>query len=140
MKPHRVSQIWREHRESGGLNELIGICSFLDAHTFLTKSGDLGVVLRVRGIDYECLDPQEVDGLARRFEAALRSLGEEFRLYQYLLKRTDPEIPFREYENAPIVNRAVQGRMEFLREKAADLYSIELYFVILYEGWQQADQ
>ena len=87
MKPHRVSEIWREHRESGGLNELIGICSFLDEHTFLTKSGDLGVVLRVRGIDYECLDPQEIDGLARRFESSLRSLGEEFRLYQYLLKR-----------------------------------------------------
>lgn len=28
MKPRRVSDIWREHRESGGLNELISICSF----------------------------------------------------------------------------------------------------------------
>ena len=30
MKPRKVSDIWQEHRESGGLNELISICSFLD--------------------------------------------------------------------------------------------------------------
>ena len=62
MKPRKVSDIWQEHRESGGLNELISICSFLDEHTFLTKSGDLGMVLRAQGIDYECLDPNEIDG------------------------------------------------------------------------------
>lgn len=137
MKPRRVSDIWQEHRESGGLNELISICSFLDEHTFLTKSGDLGMVLRAQGIDYECLDPNEIDGFARRFEAALRSLSEEFRLYQYLLKRTDPKIPFQEYENSPVVNRAILGRMAFLRARAEDLYSLDLYLVVLYEGWQQ---
>ncbi len=137
MKPRRLSDIWREHRESGGLNELISIYSFLDEHTFLTKSGDLGTVLQVQGIDYECLAPSEIDGFARRFEAALRSLSEEFRLYQYLLKRTDPKIPFQEYGGSPVVNRAIQGRMEFLRARAEGLYSLDLYFVVLYEGWQK---
>ena len=137
MMPRRVSHIWRDHEASGALNALVNICSFIDEHTFLTKSGDLGVVLRIEGIDYECLDFRDIDGFARRFEAVLRSLTDDFRLYQYLLKRTNPVISGRDYGDNPVVNRAIQSRMEFLRGKADSLYSVELYFVILYEGWRQ---
>jgi type IV secretory pathway VirB4 component len=132
MMPRRVSHIWRDHEASGALNALVNICSFIDEHTFLTKSGDLGIVLRIEGIDYECLDFRDIDGFTRRFEAVLRSLTDEFRLYQYLLKRTNPVISGRDYGDNPVVNRAIQSRMEFLRGKADSLYSVELYFVILY--------
>ena len=137
MMPRTVSQIWKEHKAAGALNALVNVCSFVDEHTFLTKSGDLGVVLRVRGIDYECLDFAEIDSFARRFESALRGLTDKFRLYQYLLKRTDPTIPHRVYEDSPVVNRAIEGRMEFLHGRAGSLYSLDLYFVVLYEGWRQ---
>ena len=137
MMPRRVSQIWKEHQRSGALNALVNVCSFLDEHTFLTKGGDLGVVLHVRGIDYECLDSGEIASFTGRFEAALRNLTDEFRLYQYLLKRTNPTVPYREYDNLPVVNRAIQGRMEFMRGRAETLYSLELYYVMLYEGWHR---
>jgi type IV secretory pathway VirB4 component len=94
MMPRKVSEIRREHQVAGALNALLNVFSFIDDHTFLTKSGDLGVVLRVQGIDYECLDHSQIDAFARRFEAALRSLTDEFRLYQYLLKRNKPTIPY----------------------------------------------
>jgi type IV secretion/conjugal transfer VirB4 family ATPase len=137
MMPRKISEIRKEHESAGAVNALINVCSFIDEHTFLTKSGDLGVVFKVQGIDYECLDHPEIDAFARRFEAALRSLTDEFRLYQYLIKRNKPAIPHREYQNLPIVDRAIQDRMGFLKEKAGSLYSLELYFTLIYEGWRQ---
>jgi len=137
MMPRKVSEIRKEHQIAGALNALLNVFSFIDEHTFLTKSGDLGVVLRVQGIDCECLDRSQVDAFARRFEAALRSLSDEFRLYQYLLKRNRPTIPHREYPDLPVVDRAIQGRMGFLQRKADSLYSVELYFVLMYEGWER---
>jgi type IV secretion/conjugal transfer VirB4 family ATPase len=130
---HRVRNIWKEFEHSGALNTLIPVFGFLDDHTFLTKSGDVGVAFHVRGVDYECLDPAQVDYAARRFEAAQRSLSENFRLYQYLLKRNCPDIPYRSY-GIPVVDRAIHGRMEFLAQRAEQLYSLDLYFVLVYEG------
>src|SRR5215472_10639736 len=145
MMPVKASAISQEYRAAGALNTLIQVCSFLDEHTFLTKSGDLGVIFRIHGIDYEGCDPAELDAFARRFERALRGLSEEFRLYQYLLKRAQPYIPFRRYGDDQVVDRAIQGRIEFLRAKADSLYSVELYFVLLCqagppdrpESWRQ---
>src|SRR6266436_2147486 len=134
MMPRKASHIRREHQAAGALNALLNVFSFIDEHTFLTKSGDLGVAMRVQGIDYECLDPSQIDAFARRFESALRSLTDEFRLYQYLLKRNQPTIPYREYQDLPVVDRAIQDRMAFLHHKADSLYSLELYFILIYEG------
>ena len=137
MMPRKVSEIRKDHQMAGALNALINVCSFIDEHTFLTKSGDLGAVFKVQGIDYECLDHSEINAFARRFEAALRSLTEEFRLYQYLLKRSKPAIPHREYRDLPVVDCAIKDRIGFLDGKADSLYSLELYFVLTYEGWRQ---
>jgi type IV secretion system protein TrbE len=137
MMPRKVSEIRKDHQTAGALNALINVCSFIDEHTFLTKSGDVGQVFKVQGIDYECLDHPEIDAFARRFEAALRTLTEDFRLYQYLLKRNSPAIPHREYRDLPVVDRAIQDRIGFLQGKADSLYSLELYFVLIYEGWGQ---
>jgi type IV secretion/conjugal transfer VirB4 family ATPase len=138
MMPAKVNAISEEYRAAGALHTLIQVCSFLNEHTFLTKSGDLGVVFRIEGIDYEGRDKAELDAFARRFERALRGLSEDFRLYQYLLKRADPHIPFRRYGDGEVVDRAIQGRIQFLRTKADSLYSLELYFVLLYQGVQPA--
>ena len=138
MMPIKASAISQDYRAAGALNTLIQVCSFLDEHTFLTKSGDLGVIFRIHGIDYEGCDTAELDAFARRFERTLRGLSEEFRLYQYLLKRAHPSIPFRRYGDDEVVDRAIQGRIEFLRAKADSLYSLELYFVLLYQAGQPA--
>ena len=50
--------------------------------TFVTKAGDVGVVYRLQGQDYEGLDHAQRRHVVHRFEAALRLLGERSRVYQ----------------------------------------------------------
>jgi type IV secretory pathway VirB4 component len=52
----KLSRIVKEWKESGSLQAHINLCALWDEETFLTKSGDLAMVLRVKGIDYESLD------------------------------------------------------------------------------------
>ena len=43
--------------------------------------------------------------------------------------------PGRRFEN-PVVQEAIEGRVEYLESKADRLYSFEIYFTVLYEGWR----
>ena len=133
----RAGQIAKEYREAGAIGSLIGLFGFVDEHTFLAKNGDLGVVFRVPGIDAECRDHAERDQIARRFEGAVRALDERFRVYQYLLKRDHASIPHQHYDNA-VVERAIANRISFLNAKSADLYTLDIFFVLMYEGWHSA--
>jgi len=83
MRINRVRQDWRD---AGPVNRLIGH-GFIDRRTFLTKSGELGIVFALTGVDGDCLDHPERDQVARRFQAVLRGLDERFRLQQYFLKQ-----------------------------------------------------
>jgi len=129
----RLSRIIKDYEESGALNARVGITAAIDEHTFLTKGSELVMILRVQGVDYECLDASELDQVARRFESALRTLDEQFRLYQYVVKRDHTFIPSRLHEN-PVVQEAVAGRIAYLQEKPENLYSLEIYFAVVYAG------
>jgi len=130
----RLSRIHSEYRDAGALHQLVNLFGFVDSGTFLTKSGDLGVVIEVRGVDYECLDPDQLDRVARRFEATLKIFDDRFRVYQYLLKREDPALPAEEHPQNSVLQRAVSTRLAHLKARAARLYSIDTYFVVLYQA------
>jgi type IV secretion/conjugal transfer VirB4 family ATPase len=132
----KLSRILQDHRDSGAMNALVPLHAAVDDQTFLTKRGDLITILEIRGADYECLDAPQLDVIARRFESALRAIDEGFRLQQYVLKRGQPPIPARRYDH-PVVQQAVTTRREYLTKKAEQLYSLETYFAIVYEGWAQ---
>ena len=89
----RLSRIFKNYNETGSLASR-SISTASSARTrFLTKSGEVGVILEVRGVDYECLDDASIDGFTKRLESALKLFDENYRLYQYLFKRnneTDP--------------------------------------------------
>src|SRR5579871_1086512 len=110
------------YTETGALNEQINLYGFIDAHAFLTKSGDVGVILQVHGVDYECLDGNALDMLTKRLESALKLFDENFRIYQYLFKRNNEPMPFKRYAN-PIVNTAIENRIRHFAEKSERLYS-----------------
>jgi type IV secretion system protein TrbE len=129
----RLSKIVRSYKETGALNEHVAILGFLDEEVFLTKGGDVGVVLRVEGVDYECLDHKQTDSLTKRLESALRLLGPQYRVYQILFKSSGATIPHGEYDN-PIVRQAIDDRTAYFERKARELYSLQIYYVILYEG------
>src|SRR5438094_7509183 len=82
-----VQRILRDYREAGSVNSLLAVWGFVDDHAFLTKAGHVGLVYRLAGCDFECLDHTQRSGIVHRFEAALRLLDETCRVYQYLCKR-----------------------------------------------------
>src|SRR5438445_11791866 len=119
----RISQVIKPSKESGALNAHLNLYGFWKDDVFLTKSGDIGIVLRVRGVDYESLDQAAQDYSVKRLEAALKTFGIGFHIYQYLFKTNRPDIRFQEYED-PVVQAAVDQRKEFFRQKLDRLFDI----------------
>src|SRR5215470_4397837 len=112
----RLDKVLKPWRESATLNAHINLYGFWNDTTFLTKSGDVGVALRVSGVDYESLDHSEEEYVVKRLEAALKGLGPRVHVYQYLFKSNRPEIPFASYED-PVVEAAVDQRRKFFETK-----------------------
>jgi len=135
----RLSRIFRNYTEARSLNGQINLFGFLGPQVFLTKTGEVGVILELRGVDYECLDGSSVDGFTKRFESALKLFDENYRIYQYLFKRNNETIPYRLYGN-PVVDAAINNRIAYLKRKADRLFSLALYFVILHQGFQAKQQ
>jgi type IV secretion/conjugal transfer VirB4 family ATPase len=129
----RLERIFKNYEDTGALNAQVNLYGFIDDHIFLTKSGDVGVILEVRGVDYECLDGAALDGLTKRLESALKLFGDDYRLYQYLFKRNHPAIPYRLYGNA-VVDAAIQNRIAHLESKSEKLFALSIYYIVLFEG------
>jgi hypothetical protein len=118
----RLSQVFKNYEETGSLSGQINLYGFVGPSVFLTKSGEVGVILEVRGVDYECLDGAAIDGLTKRLESALKLFDENYRVYQYLFKQNNERIPFKLYGD-PIVDTAVKNRIAYLTSKADTLFS-----------------
>jgi type IV secretory pathway VirB4 component len=135
----RLERIFRNYAETGSLNEQVNLYGFIDSHVFMTKSGDLGVILEVRGVDYECLDASAIDAFTKRLEAALKLFDDHYRIYQYLFKRNHSAIPHKLYGNT-VVDAAIQARIAYFAQKAEHLYTISLYYVVLFEAHRPASR
>jgi type IV secretion/conjugal transfer VirB4 family ATPase len=129
----RLDRVIKPWKESAALNDYINLYGFWNETTFLTKSGDVGMVLHVQGVDYESLDSAEQQYAVKRLESALKAFGPGFHIYQYLFKSNRPEIPFASYEDA-VVKAAVEQRRQFFESKRESLYRIEIFYVVLVEG------
>jgi type IV secretion system protein VirB4 len=130
-----LAKLFKDYNDSGTLNEYINLYGFVADQVFLTKSGDLGAVIHGDGVDYECLDQNTLENVTRRFEAATRGFGEQYRIYQYLFKRNQEQIPFQLYRDE-LVNQAIRNRADHLASRAEELYEIQIYYVVLYEGFR----
>jgi type IV secretion system protein VirB4 len=130
-----LRRILRDYADAGSLDTLLPLWGFVDDATFLTKAGALGLVFRVEGVDYECLDHPERQAIAHRFEQALRQLDESFRLYQYVIKWPTAPLPVSTHPHS-VIQEALQRRAAYFASKADALFELDLYFVVLYEGWQ----
>ena len=132
----KLRRIFKDYDETGSFNELINLQGFIDSSVFQTKTGELGVILEVRGVDYECLDGNAIDGLTKRFESALKVFDENFRLYNYLFKRNNQAIPHKLY-GKPVVDTAIKNRLaydiikKFLTNSSAAEIDVEVKKVAL---------
>src|SRR5437899_1444863 len=130
-----LKHIFKNYEETGSFNEKINLHSFIDAHLFVTKTGDVGAVLEVPGVDYECLDGAVVNSLTKRLESAFKLFDENYRVYQYLFKRNNQTIPFKLYGNA-VVDTAIKNRLAYFASKTDTLFSLSIYYVVLFEGFR----
>jgi type IV secretion/conjugal transfer VirB4 family ATPase len=135
----KLQRIFKNYEETGSLSEQINLYGFIGPEVFLTKSGETGIVLEVKGVDFECLDRAAIDGLTKRLESALRLFDENCRVYQYLFKRKNQTIPFELYAN-PVVDAAVQNRIAYLERKAGSLFSLSVYYVVLYQRSEASER
>jgi type IV secretion system protein VirB4 len=119
----KLAQITKEYNEAAALCSQINLFGFIDDEIFLTKSGDLGIVFSLEGIDYECLDGNTIENFTRRISAAFRIFDEKCRVYQYLFKRNGENIPYKAHQN-PIVNAAIQSRMAHLQSEDISAWTI----------------
>ena len=131
----RLSRVFKNYEETGSLGGQINLYGFIGPSVFLTKSGEVGVILEVRGVDYECLDGAVIDGLTKRLESALKLFDESYRVYQYLFKQNNERIPYKLYGD-PIVDTAVKNRIAYLASKAETLFSLSVYYVVLFKGFE----
>jgi len=129
----RLDKIIKPWKDAAALCDHINLYGFWNETAFLTKSGDLGMVLRVTGVDYESLDHAQQEYAVKRLEAALKLFGPGFHVYQYLFKANHPQIPFAGYDD-PIVQTGQDRRRQFFQEKADRLFEIEIYYCILVRG------
>lgn len=128
-----VKDISKDWREAGPLMAGINLYGFWDEHAFLTKTGDLGSVLKIGGVDYESLDHDGWDYVTKRLEAAFRSLDDKMRLYQIFFRHNGAAVPHAGYSDR-LIRAAVEKRAEHLKARASQLYSIEMYWVVMVEG------
>src|SRR3989442_1620974 len=129
----RLDKVIKPWKESAALSDHINLYGFWSETAFLTKSGDLGMVLSISGVDYESLDHSEQEYAVKRLEAALKAFGQGFHVYQYLFKSNRPEIPFAKYDE-PIVEAAIDQRRKFFEAKRDNLYQVEIFYCVLLEG------
>lgn len=125
-----LTALSKAHEESRPLHTLVNVFGFLDSETFLTKSGDVGMVLRYQGKDAECMEPEALAALCSRIASAMRMFDDRFVVTQYWLKSPLPPLQPREYESSPLTV-AVGHRAQFLNDRGAALYSYETYLVVI---------
>jgi type IV secretion/conjugal transfer VirB4 family ATPase len=128
-----IRSIRRDFRSAGSLHSMLAPWGFADDGVLVTKGGQVGVFYRLAPIDYECLDHAQRGDVVHRYEAALRLLDERFQICQYLFKRridplTAPQC------SSPVVHEAIQRRTADLNQRRNDLYTIEIYAVLLLKG------
>ena len=129
----RLDKVIKPWKESAALNDHINLYGFWNETAFLTKSGDVGMVLSIPGVDYESLDRSEQEYAVKRLEAALKAFGPGFHVYQYLFKSNCPDIPFASYDD-PVVEAAIDQRRKFFEAKRDHLYQVEIFYCVLLEG------
>ena len=132
-----IRKLVKNYSETGALAEQCSIFGFISDWCFVTKTGAIGTIIEVEGIDYECLDQRSLDSTTKRLEAAFKLCGPEFRVYQYLFKSHFLPDPPPTYGN-PVVQRAEVERSRYFAHKSEEMFSIHLYYVLLYQSASHA--
>jgi type IV secretion system protein TrbE len=129
----QLSRIVKDYQDAGSVSGLIALWGFVRDAVFLTKAGAVGVAYRLSPPDSECLDTTSRVAMTARVAQVLRHLGDEYRLYIYLLKRpVQPPAPAP--HPSAVLRAAFNERAEFISSASHGFYACEHYLVLLHEG------
>lgn len=128
----KVRRILRDYQDAESVNSLLAPAGFVDDRTFVTQAGSVGVMYRLSGADYECLDHAQRRDIVHRFEAALRRFDEQFRVYQYLRKRRIKPLVAARCAHR-LADEAIQRHVHYVDGRRDALFELELFVVLVYE-------
>lgn len=126
----RLPGLFKDYRESQSFSALVNIAEFIDPTTFCTKSGEVGMVLSIKGPDVECREPAEIAELTKTLASGLRRLDERYLVNTSLVKRSRPAMQAPKSSN-PIYLEAAKNRLAHLTAKGEGLYSYEHYMTVM---------
>ena len=121
-----LKKILKPYTETGALNEQVNLYGFVDPHAFLTKSGDVGVILQVHGVDYECLDGNALDTLTKRLESALSPLRQQLPHLPVPVQAESGSNPAQEVCE-PHRQHSHRNRIRYFAQKSDNLYSLQSF-------------
>lgn len=125
-----IRQLLKDWESAPPFCEYIDIEKFIDDNVFRSKSGQVGCVLSVKGVDYESVTRQHLDSITTRLERTLQLFEPGTRVYQYFLRSSRPVIPHRHYDSA--VSETIIGyRLDDLESKREQLYETCTYLAVL---------
>ena len=122
----RLDKVIKPWKESAALNDHINLYGFWSETAFLTKSGDLGMILSVPGVDYESLDRSQQEYAVKRLEASPKAFGPGFHVYQYLFSNRIGPIYRSQHMMTPLSKRLLTSDGSSL--KRSGTISIRLKF------------
>lgn len=130
-----LKRLFKDYAESGALHTLVPVESAIDDFVLATKNGALLAAVEIHGVDAECLETSKIEHITQRFQRALKTFGENYRIYQYFCKEPADHIPQPSHGN-PIVQQAENNRAAYLGSK--NLSRIRIVWVIVDESWKQS--
>jgi type IV secretion system protein VirB4 len=114
---------------AGSASDLISIQRMVDERIFSTEEGGYGASFRLRGVDPECLNAQDLEAISAQVLQVQRQLPEDFSLYQIVLKHRGFDLqPSSRAGQGNVVGETQRARHSFLTGCA--MTSIELYWTI----------
>ncbi len=120
------------YRKSKPTRSIVPLSHFVSARVFALKNGGYGCLLGLAGVDDEGLTQEHVSSITARIKAALASLPEGGRLYQYVRVRKGFVIPRKDAYANPTAEEFVARRIEYLNENAR-FRRIDLFWCLTLE-------
>lgn len=125
-----LRQLLKDWESTPPFSEYIPVEKFIDGHAFRTKTGQVGVMLSVKGIDYESIVRQQLDSLIARLERTLKIFEPGTRIYQYFFRSNRPEIPHRSYGKA-VTQKIIGYRLDDFSRRREKLFDSHTYLAVL---------
>ena len=117
---------------AGAACSIVPISRFVGPSTFALKGGGYGCLFSLAGVDDEGKTDQELDGLLRSVEGALRGLPEGSCLHQYTRVLAGASLPQQERYPSAIAESFVTDRAEHLA-KHARFRRVDLHWCLTME-------